>query len=54
GGLIGILGGAIYIVITVTSVFFGKKLAPEDSGLGATGRGLPPGIVSPPAPLVGG
>jgi cytochrome c oxidase subunit 1 len=51
GGLLGILGGAIYIVVTVVSVFFGKKLAPDDSGLGAVGRGLPPGIVSPPAPL---
>ena len=51
GGLLGILGGGIYILVTVTSVFFGKKLAPDDSGLGAAGRGLPPGIVSPPAPL---
>jgi cytochrome c oxidase subunit 1 len=51
GGIIAALGGAIYILITVVSVFFGKKLAPDDSGLGAEGRGLPPGIVSPPAPL---
>jgi cytochrome c oxidase subunit 1 len=50
GGLIAILGGAFYILVTVVSVFFGKRLAPDDSGLGATGRGLPPGIVSPPAP----
>jgi cytochrome c oxidase subunit 1 len=54
GGLIGIVGGAIYIAVTVVSVFFGKKLAPEDSGLGAVGRGLPPGIVSPPTPLPAG
>ena len=47
GGLIGILGGAIYIVVTVVSVFFGRRLAPGESGLGAVGRGLPPGIVRP-------
>ncbi len=51
GGLIAIAGGAIYIVVTVVSVFFGKKMAPDDSGLGATGRGLPPGITNPPRPL---
>ena len=51
GGLIAIAGGAIYIVITVVSVFFGKRMAADDSGLGATGRGLPPGITHPPRPL---
>jgi cytochrome c oxidase subunit 1 len=51
GGLIAIAGGAIYIVVTVVSVFFGKKMAADDSGLGATGRGLPPGITNPPRPL---
>jgi cytochrome c oxidase subunit 1 len=51
GGLIGIVGGAIYIVITVWSVFLGKKLAPDESGLGAQRRGLPPGMVNPPRPL---
>jgi cytochrome c oxidase subunit 1 len=51
GGLIAITGGAIYILVTVWSVFLGKKLAPDESGLGAVGRGLPPGIVSPPKPL---
>ena len=51
GGLIGILGGAIYIVVTVVSVFFGRRLAPDESGLGAVGRGLPPGLVRPPRPL---
>jgi cytochrome c oxidase subunit 1 len=54
GGLIGILGGAMYIVVTVWSVFFGRRLAPDESGLGAEGRGLPPGIVSPPTPLPAG
>ena len=52
GGLIAILGGAIYIVVTVVSVFFGRRMAADDSGLGATGRGLPPGITNPPRALV--
>ncbi len=52
GGLIAIAGGAIYIVVTVVSVFFGKKMAADDSGLGAEGRGLPPGITHPPRALV--
>ena len=51
GGLVGIAGGGIYILVTVTSVFFGKRLAPGESGRGAVGRGLPPGIVRPPRPL---
>jgi cytochrome c oxidase subunit 1 len=51
GGLIAGLGGAIYIAVTVVSVFFGKRLAPDDSGLGGHGRGLPPGIIAPPARL---
>ena len=52
GGLIAIVGGAIYIVVTVASVFFGRRMAADDSGLGATGRGLPPGITNPPRALV--
>jgi cytochrome c oxidase subunit I len=51
GGLVAITGGALYIVVTVVSVFFGRRLAPDDSGLGAVGRGLPIGIVRPPRPL---
>lgn len=51
GGLVAIVGGAIYIVVTVVSVFFGRKLAADDSGLGAVGRGLPPGITNPPRAL---
>jgi cytochrome c oxidase subunit 1 len=51
GGLIAIVGGAMYILVTVWSVFFGKRMAPDDSGLGATGRGLPPGITAPPRAL---
>jgi cytochrome c oxidase subunit 1 len=51
GGLVGILGGAIYIVVTVWSVFFGRRLAPDESGLGAVGRGLPAGLIRPPRAL---
>jgi cytochrome c oxidase subunit 1 len=51
GGLVAIVGGAIYILITVWSVFLGRRLDPEESGVGAHGRGLPPGLVTPPRPL---
>jgi cytochrome c oxidase subunit 1 len=51
GGLLGIAGGAAYILITVVSVFFGRRLAPDESGLGAQRRGLPAGIVRPPRRL---
>jgi cytochrome c oxidase subunit 1 len=51
GGLLGIVGGAIYILVTVASVFFGRRLAPDESGRGAVGRGLPPGMVRPPRAL---
>ena len=52
GGLTAIAGGAIYILVTVVSVFFGRRMAADDSGLGARGRGLPLGITSPPRALV--
>jgi cytochrome c oxidase subunit 1 len=51
GGLVGIAGGALYILVTVWSVFFGRRLAPDETGLGAQGRGLPLGIVRPPRAL---
>ena len=51
GGLIAIAGGAMYILTTVSSVFFGKRMAEDDTGRGGAGRGLPPGIVNPPRPL---
>ena len=51
GGLIAIAGGAMYILTTVSSVFFGKRMAEDDTGIGGAGRGLPPGIVNPPRPL---
>jgi cytochrome c oxidase subunit 1 len=44
GGLIAAAGGAIYIVVTVWSVFFGKPLE-------AGARGLPPGVINPPRPI---
>jgi cytochrome c oxidase subunit 1 len=52
GGLLAIAGGAAYILITVVSVFFGKKLDATESGRGAAAKGLPLGLVSPPRPLV--
>ncbi len=51
GGLIGITGGAMYIIITVWSVFFGKRLAPDETGLGKNGMGIPAGLINPPRPL---
>lgn len=46
GGLIAAVGGGIYILVTVWSVFFGEKLA-EGEGLGLA-SGVPAGIASPP------
>ena len=54
GGLIAIAGGAIYILVTVVSVFFGKKLGDTESGRGASAKGLPLGLISPPRALVAG
>ncbi len=54
GGLVAIAGGGIYILITVVSVFFGKRLAPDEGGLGGERRGIPPGLVRPPRPLTEG
>jgi cytochrome c oxidase subunit 1 len=48
GGLLAAAGGALYIVITVWSVFFGRPLgAPGVAG----GAGVPPGVEQPPQPL---
>jgi cytochrome c oxidase subunit I len=49
GGLVAALGGGIYILVTVWSVFFGEKLA-EGEGLGLA-SGVPLGISSPPRPV---
>ncbi len=48
GGLVAAVGGGIYILITVWSVFFGRPLA-----AGVTGGmyGVPQGIASPPKPI---
>ncbi|MDH3224437.1 MAG: cbb3-type cytochrome c oxidase subunit I [Gemmatimonadota bacterium] len=51
GGLIAAVGGGAYILITVWSVFLGKKLPEGESGLGLVGRGLPLGITNPPRAL---
>ena len=48
GGLLAALGGAIYILSTVWTVFFGKPLP---AGPRPTGRGIPLGVTSPPKPL---
>ena len=52
GGLLAAVGGALYIVITVWSVFFGKSIAALS---GAEIRGLPSGVPAgiqrPPVPL---
>jgi hypothetical protein len=49
GGIIAALGGGIFILITVVSVFFGRPM-PAGADVAAVG-GVPPGIVKPPAPL---
>jgi cytochrome c oxidase subunit I len=51
GGLLAIAGGGIYILVTVVSVFFGKRLDAAESGRGATAKGLPLGLISPPRAL---
>ncbi len=49
GGLLAAVGGGIFILVTVWSVFLGKRL--ED---GRVARGLPKGILSPPPPVPSG
>jgi cytochrome c oxidase subunit 1 len=46
GGLLAGLGGGMYILITVWSVFFGKPFTEEERVAGAAG--LPQGIIRPP------
>jgi len=48
GGLLAAVGGGLYILITVWSVFFGKPFTEADRVPGA--KGLPQGIVRPPRP----
>jgi cytochrome c oxidase subunit 1 len=52
GGLLASLGGAIYIVVTVWSVFLGKRLpASVSAATLARGYGVPGGVLNPPKPL---
>jgi cytochrome c oxidase subunit 1 len=46
GGLIAAVGGGLYILITVWSVFFGKPFTEADRVAGV--KGLPQGIIRPP------
>jgi cytochrome c oxidase subunit 1 len=54
GGLLAVAGGGIYILVTVASVFFGRRLGAAESGRGAAAKGLPLGLISPPRALVAG
>ncbi len=49
GGLIAALGGGIYILVTVWSVFFGEKM--PDTLDAPVMAGIPGGITSPPQPV---
>jgi cytochrome c oxidase subunit 1 len=52
GGLLASVGGAIYIVVTVWSVFLGKRLpVPATAATLARGYGIPGGVLNPPKPL---
>jgi cytochrome c oxidase subunit 1 len=52
GGLLAALGGGIYILVTVWSVFFGKSIAGlSGDQIRALGTGLPAGILTPPRPI---
>lgn len=47
GGLVAAVGGAMYIVVTVTSVFFGKPLGDETTEAALAGA-VPPGLYTRP------
>ncbi|HSJ23141.1 MAG TPA: cbb3-type cytochrome c oxidase subunit I [Longimicrobiales bacterium] len=49
GGIVAAIGGGLYIVITVWSVFFGEKFTEADRVPGA--KGLPQGLTRPPRPV---
>src|SRR5574341_1157046 len=52
GGLLAAVGGGIYILVTVWSVFFGKSIATlSGDEIRALRTGLPPGILTPPRPV---
>jgi cytochrome c oxidase subunit I len=46
GGLVAAVGGGLYILITVWSVFFGEKFTEADRLAGV--KGIPQGIIRPP------
>ncbi|MCA9796913.1 MAG: cbb3-type cytochrome c oxidase subunit I, partial [Candidatus Eremiobacteraeota bacterium] len=46
GGLLAATGALCFIVVAVISVFFGKKIRPEEFGPGLTG--VPQGVANPP------
>jgi len=48
GGLLAAVGGGIYLLVTVWSVFFGEPL-PADGTF--SGTGLPNGLLNPPKPV---
>jgi cytochrome c oxidase subunit 1 len=54
GGLLAAVGGAIYIVVTVWSVFLGKPLEEGAAGNLVGTRGVPMGLAKPPTPLAAG
>ena len=55
GGLLASVGGAIYIIATVWSVFFGKPLpAQVTTATLARGYGVPAGVLNPPKALAPG
>jgi len=52
GGLLAATGGAIYLIVTVWSVFFGKSIATlSGAEIRALATGIPVGIQRPPTPL---
>ena len=55
GGLLAAVGGAIYLLSTVWSVFFGKSIAAlSGDEIRSLRTGIPAGILRPPAPLPAG
>jgi cytochrome c oxidase subunit 1 len=53
GGLIAALGGVMYVLVTVWSVFFGRRFELVTAGAGGM-HGVPRGITRPPAALPAG
>jgi cytochrome c oxidase subunit I len=49
GGLLAAVGGGIYILVTVWSVFFGRKI--RDGELATLKSGVPRGLTNPPRPV---